>query len=428
MRIPLGLAALFVCCLAASAQPTYNKDISRLMLAKCDQCHQPGKIAPMSLLTYDDVSTYSQDIERVLMDKSMPPWKPVAGVGDFRHSYGLSDGDRQEILDWIANGMEPGDLADAPDPLPVADSPWDLGTPDLVLQPPLAYTPPRNKADTYRCFSMPTGLTAATWIRASQALPGVYQQVHHVLMLLDQNGDSARLDGADGQPGYDCYGDLGLGNLTSLQQAVGALVGSWVPGAQVNPLDDGIGILIPANSRLVLQVHYHPSGQTLPDQTSVGLYFSPPNSVQHRLLSLPMANLNFKIPANNSSYSVNASSITLPLSGKVVLVFPHMHLLGRKTSANMVDGTGNVTPLIEIDDWDFNWQGSYMYSQAIPFGAGTSFKMTSLYDNSDQNPRNPNSPIIPVGWGEGTNDEMCITLVGVVADNEKLLNLLLAFL
>jgi hypothetical protein len=213
-----------------------------------------------------------------------------------------------------------------------------------------------------------------------------------------------------------------------LQQAVGALVGSWVPGAQVNPLDDGIGILIPANSRLVLQVHYHPSGQTLPDQTSVGLYFSPPNSVQHRLLSLPMANLNFKIPANNSSYTVNASSIALPLSGKVVLVFPHMHLLGRKTSANMVDGTGNVTPLIEIDDWDFNWQGSYMYSQAIPFGAGTSFKMTSLYDNSDQNPRNPNSPIIPVGWGEGTNDEMCITLVGVVADNEKLLNLLLAFL
>jgi Copper type II ascorbate-dependent monooxygenase, C-terminal domain len=427
MRILLGLAALAVCSLAASAQPTYNKEISRLMQAKCGQCHQPGKIAPMSLLTYDDVSTYAQDIQRVLQDKSMPPWKPVPGVGDFRHSYGLNDGDRQELLDWIANGVEQGDPADAPDPFPVSNSPWDLGTPDLVLQPPAAYTPPRSVADTYRCFSLPTGLTADTWIKASQALPIAYQEVHHVLMLLDQNGDSARLDGADGQPGYDCYGDLGLGNLSSLQQIVGALVGSWVPGAQVNPLDDGTGILISANARIVLQVHYHPSGQTSPDQTSVGLYFSPPNSVKHRLLSIPLVNLGFKIPANNPSYPVSAS-LTLPLvpavSGKIVLVLPHMHKLGRKTSANLKDRNGTVTPLIQIDDWDFNWQGAYMYTQAIPFAAGSTISMTAIYDNSDQNPRNPNSPIIPVGWGEGTNDEMCITLVGVVLDDESLLQFL----
>ncbi|MCU1261810.1 MAG: Peroxiredoxin [Bryobacterales bacterium] len=428
MRILPGLAALFACCLLASAQTTFNKDISRLMQVKCDQCHQPGKVAPMSLLTYDDVSTYAQDIQRVLTAKSMPPWKPVPGYGDFRHSYGLSDADRQMFLDWISNGLELGDPADAPDPLPVSNSPWDLGTPDLVLQPPVAYTPARNKPDTYRCFSMPSGLTANTWIKASQAVPGAYQEVHHVLILLDQNGDSARLDGADGQPGYDCFGDLGLGNISSLQQAVGALVGSWVPGAQVNPLDDGTGILIPANSRIVMQVHYHPSGQTSPDQTSVGLYFSPPNSVNHRLLSLPLVNYKFKIPANNPSYPVSASTPRIPISGKIVLVLPHMHLLGRKTSLDMTDSNGQVTPLIRIDDWDFNWQGSYMYSQAIPFAAGSSLSMTSIYDNSDQNPRNPNSPIIPVGWGEGTNDEMCITLVGVTLDNEALLPFLLLFL
>lgn len=427
MRISLGLAALFLCSLAASAQPTYNKDISQLMQTKCVQCHQPGKIAPMSLVTYDDVSIYATDIQRVLKNKSMPPWKPIPGVGDFRHSYGLNDGDRQEILDWITNGLEQGDPADAPATPAVSDSPWDLGTPDLVLQPPAAYTPPRSVADTYRCFSLPTGLTSDTWIRASQALPGAYKEVHHVLMLLDQNGDSARMDGADGKPGYDCYGDIGLGNLTSLSQIVGALVGSWVPGAQVNPLDDGTGILIPANARIVLQVHYHPAGQSAEDQTSVGLYFSPPNSVKHRLLSFPLVNTAFKIPANDPSYPVSAS-LKLPtfpaITGKIVLVLPHMHKLGRKTTVNLTDRNNKVTPLIQIDDWDFNWQGAYMYTDPIPFGAGSTIGMTAIYDNSDQNPRNPNSPIVPVGWGEGTNDEMALTLVGIVLDDESLLGLL----
>jgi hypothetical protein len=99
---------------AAFAQTTFTKDIAPVMQQTCEQCHQPGKIAPMALLTYDDVATYSDDIARVLTDKSMPPWKPIPGYGDFRHSYGMSDAQRQMFLAWISNGMLPGDPADAP--------------------------------------------------------------------------------------------------------------------------------------------------------------------------------------------------------------------------------------------------------------------------------------------------------------------------
>jgi hypothetical protein len=418
------LAALILCGVTASAQTTYTKDISRLMQTACQECHQPGKVAPMSLLTYDDVTLYSDDIQLVLTNRTMPPWKPVTGFGDFRNSYGISDDQRQMFLDWISNGMPAGDPADAPDPLPVSDSPWQLGTPDLILQPPAAYTPPREAPDTYRCFSMPTGLTSSTYIRASQAVPGAAQEVHHVLMVLDQSGESAALDGADGQPGYDCFGDIGIGNISSLQQVLGALVGSWVPGAQVNPLDDGTGILIPGTARIVMQVHYHPSGRSTPDQTSAGFYFSPPNSVQHRLISLPLVNLDFKIPANNSNYEVDARlQVPFFVSGKIVQILPHMHLLGRKITINLTDPAGNVTPLIRIDDWDFNWQGTYMYNQPIPVAGNSVLSLTSFYDNSDQNPKNPNSPIVPVTWGEGTNDEMCIALIGIVLDNESLLSL-----
>jgi Copper type II ascorbate-dependent monooxygenase, C-terminal domain len=191
----------------------------------------------------------------------------------------------------------------------------------------------------------------------------------------------------------------------------------------VNPLDDGIGILIPANARIVMQVHYHPSGSSTPDRTLAGFYFSPPNSVQHRLLSLPLVNTTFKIPANNPNYEVDAKfQVPFFLSGKAVLILPHMHLLGRQIAVNLTDSSGTVTPLVRIDDWDFNWQGSYMYTQAIPIPANSMISLKSFYDNSDQNLKNPNSPIVAVKWGEGTTDEMCIALVGVVIDNEALLN------
>jgi hypothetical protein len=141
------------------------------------------------------------------------------------------------------------------------------------------------------------------------------------------------------------------------------------------------------------------------------------------LLSLPVFNLNFKIPANDPNYLVPAAFRVPPfISGKAVLILPHMHLLGRKIEVNLTDPKGNVTPLVKIDDWDFNWQGSYMYSQPIPIPGNSMLSLKAYYDNSDQNPRNPNSPIIPVTWGEGTNDEMCIALVGIVLDNESLLS------
>ncbi len=206
---------------------------------------------------------------------------------------------------------------------------------------------------------------------------------------------------------------------------LGALVGTWVPGAQVNPLDDGIGILIPAGARVVMQVHYHPNGLPTADQTAAGFYYSPPNSVQHRLLSLPLANTTFTIPANNPNYEVDASlQVPFFLSGKAILVLPHMHLLGQQIAVNLTDPSGNVTPLVRIEDWDFNWQGSYMYTTPIPVAGGSVMKVTSYYDNSDDNPRNPNSPIVPVSWGERTTDEMCIALVGIILDNESLLSLL----
>ena len=405
------------------AQPTFHKDVEPILQAKCQQCHRPNDIAPFALLTYDDAASYADDIHLQVGNKTMPPWKPVPGIGSFRNSYALTDAERQILLDWTSAGAPEGDPADAPAPLPQNDSPWQLGQPDMILNLP-QYTPSMTRPDTYRCFSMPTAMMQDVYLNATQALPGATQEVHHILVYMDDAQESLLYEGKDGKPGYDCFGSVGLQSLSA-----GSYLGSWVPGSRVQRLDAGLGFLLKANSRVVVQVHYHPSGRPSADQTALGLYLAPSGSVKHRMLAIPIVNTDFTIPAGESAYPVTAS-LTIPkvlgtISGKIVQVGPHMHLLGRQISLDLVHADKSVTPLIAIDDWDFNWQSMYTLTDQLPFVSGDTVRVTSIFDNSEGNPKNPNKPLVPVSWGEGTTDEMVVGYVGVFLDQEALSSLFL---
>jgi len=262
------------------------------------------------------------------------------------------------------------------------------------------------------------------YLNATQALPGATQEVHHILVYMDDAQESLLYEGKDGKPGYDCFGSVGLQSLSA-----GSYLGSWVPGSRVQRLDAGLGFLLKANSRVVVQVHYHPSGRPSADQTALGLYLAPSGSVQHRMLAIPIVNTDFTIPAGESAYPVSAT-LTIPkllgnLSGKIVQVGPHMHLLGRQISLDLVHADKSVTPLIAIDDWDFNWQSMYTLTDQLPFVSGDTVRVNSIFDNSEGNPKNPNKPLVPVSWGEGTTDEMVVGYVGVFLDQEALSSLFL---
>ena len=412
-------APLFaVCCaLPLAADVTYYRDVASIMRQKCAQCHRPNDIAPFTLINYDDAQTWAQDIRASVAKPSMPPWKPVAGYGSFRDSFALTDDERQTILDWVDQGAQAGDPADLPDLPPLSDTSWELGQPDLVLQMP-EYTPPERSRDTYRCFVLPTGLTDTQYVRAMQALPGSKQEVHHVLVFIDQFNESAKLDGKDGQPGYTCFGG------PEVTLSIGGGIGGWAPGTRTREFPEGIGIPIPAKAPLIMQVHYHPNGLSVPDRTQIGLWFTPRESVSKRLIYVPIVNTTFVIPAGASDYEVKAQLPVLPiLSGKAILVAPHMHLLGRNIKIEVVDRDGTRRALIYIDDWNFNWQGFYTFTDPVTIPGGSTVVVTAHYDNSENNPLNPNNPLKPVRWGEGTEDEMCVGFLGVVFDNESLLPL-----
>jgi hypothetical protein len=239
------------------------------------------------------------------------------------------------------------------------------------------------------------------------------------VLFLDQIGESQKLDGRDGVPGYDCFGGPNFTSVSDANFLHGTTLGAWVPGARTRRLADDIGVPITKGARIVMQVHYHPAGREGADKTQLGIWFADSAKIQHRLINIPVFNSQFVIPAGASAFEVKASfPVDASLAGKIVTVTPHMHNLGRQIKVEVEDRGGARRPIIYIDNWDFNWQGFYTPVDPVPIPSGSTVWVTSIFDNSAGNPKNPNNPIVPVRWGERTSDEMCVALIGIIFDNE----------
>ena len=389
--------------------PTFSNEIVRIFQAHCQTCHHPGDIAPFSLMTYAQAQAFASDIKLMTQTHQMPPWKPATACSELADPRVLTQDEIDLIGKWVDNGAPEGNARDLPPPLEFSGG-WALGQPDLVLASETPYQPPAT-GDMYRCFTMPTNLTADKFVSAIDVRPGDRNSVHHVIAFIDTTGESAALEGKDGAAGYPCFGGPGFA-ITSLTSAA---LGGWAPGARPVMLPDGIAFQLPKNSRIVLQVHYHPhNGNPQPDQTQIGIYYAK-TETKKRMLILPLINDTFTIPPNNSNYRVTAEFDNIFANAHLYLVAPHMHLLGRTMSVT----AGNLC-LIKINDWDFNWQGMYRYKNPVAIPIGTRLSLEAFYDNSSDNFRNPNNPPKPVSWGEATTDEMCIAFLGITLDNENL--------
>jgi hypothetical protein len=388
--------------------PTFSKEIIRIFQQNCQTCHHPGDIAPFSLMTYADAKPHAFDIKINTGARIMPPWKPVTGCAQFNAPRVLSAEDIATIAQWVNNGAPEGNMADLPQPLDFSSG-WSLGEPDLVVGNAKPFRPPGDR-DEYRCFSMPTNLTSDQYVSAIDVHPGDRTIVHHVIAFIDTTGESAKLD-ADGG-GYQCFGGPGF-SITNLASST---LGGWAPGTRAEKLPDNVGFLLPASSRIVLQVHYHPHDPNpKPDQTSIGIYYDKVKP-EKTMFVLPLINQTFTIPPNNANYPVTAAFTNSLFNAHVWFIAPHMHLLGKKMSVNATMPGGASECMININDWDFNWQGMYRYKvpQALP--VGTRLSLSAFYDNSADNPKQPNSPPKAVSWGEATTDEMCIAFIGVTLD------------
>lgn len=414
-RLPLTLA-LAVLLLSASAlalePPTFSSDVAPILQRRCQTCHRPGEHAPFALLTYRDVYERRDNIRDAVQGRVMPPWKPVPGFGEFLEPRRLPDDEIVTLVRWIEAGAPEGDPAKLPAPLTFPEG-WKLGPPDHVLAMAEPYTVAAKASDVYRCFVIPTSFSEDRWVTKVEYAPGDRKLVHHVLAYLDTTSAAEHLDRADPGPGYTCFG--GPGFLPS-----GGLSG-WAPGAPPRVMPDGVGLLLPAGARVVLQMHYNNGGtESRSDRTRVALHFAR-GPIDQRMRSIAVLNRTFIIPPGERRHEVRGSW-TVPLGRDLhaSAISPHMHLLGREMKVVATYPDGTLRPLIHIDDWDFNWQGSYTFAKPVALPGGTRIDMVAVFDNSTENLRQPHRPPRPVTWGEGTADEMAIVFISVTADGERI--------
>jgi hypothetical protein len=393
---------------SANLGPTFNGEVVRIFQEHCQSCHHADDIAPFPLVSYEDAKPRAALIKFMTQSRQMPPWKPEESCGDFADTRRLDDAEIATIAEWVNAGAPRGNDADLPPPR-VFNSDWLLGPPDLILASDEAYTPPSH-TDTYRCFTIPTNLIGSASVRAVDTHPGDRETVHHVLTFVDTTGASVALDEADPGPGYTCFGGPGF-------DLPGGTLGGWAPGSRPLELPDGVGLSLPAASRVVIQVHYHPHhAEPEPDRTALGLYWSKETPAR-QLFFIPVIERSFTIPPNDPGYQVTAQlPIRTPFPLTLWFIAPHMHLLGKKMNVQLQPLNGAAQCLIDIEDWDFNWQGAYRFNEPVSIPAGSQFLLTAQYDNSSANPRNPNDPPKAVSWGEQTTDEMCIAFLGLTID------------
>jgi len=374
-----------------TTEVTYAKEVSRILQQHCIECHQPNEIGPFALTDFDEVLGWAPMIVEVIENGRMPPWNADPKHGSFINARLMPETDKKILKEWAEGGMPFGKPEDLPTPLAKkssgSDSDWQLDKePDLVL--PMGKQPFQVSADEfveYQYYVVDPGFEKETWITDAQVLPGNRSVVHHCIVFVRPP------DGSDAK---------GIGWLTA-----------YVPGQRALPLPKGYARRIPAGSKLVFQMHYTPTGTAEEDLTRIGLCFAEEADVTHELFTLATINHDFEIPPQEGNFPIKGSRGNLPENGKLLAVAPHMHLRG-KSFQLFAEKDGKKETLLNVPNYDFNWQHVYAFSEPIDLNEIKRISFVSHFDNSDKNPSNPD-PNAYVTWGDQTYQEMAIGFLEV---------------
>ena len=389
--------------LGAGSPPTFAHDIAPIIYQHCSACHHPGEIGPFPLLTYSDVKKHAHQIVAVTGRRYMPPWLPEPGYGDFQGERRLTDKQIQLIADWVRAGSPEGpptDLAAAPS---FAEG-WRLGHPDMIVNAGSPLTVPASGPDLFWNFTFRPDLKVIRYVRAIEIRPngksGNPRIVHHANMLVDRTGSAERLEKAPGGgfPGMELTLDR-----NPLDPPGHFLF--WKPGSPPYSEPAGFSWPLAPGNELVLNTHLQPSGKPETIQPSIGLYFTDTAPTRFPLLIELENDDALRIPAGRRDFLVS-DGFRLPLDVDVLGIYPHAHYLGKRLEAYATLPGGKRVWLIRIPDWDLNWQAVYYYRQPVFLPKGSVVSMRYHYDNSAENPRNPNSPPKLVEAGDRATDEM----------------------
>ena len=368
---------------APSGEITYTEHIAAIFNTRCVSCHRDQEIAPFTLQSYDDIIGWEDTILEVIEDQRMPPWFANPEHGSFANDARMTEEEKQLIATWIDNGMPQGNPALLPEP-PKFTSGWKIPKPDQVIKMnDQSFRVPAEGVVDYKRFVVDPGWDEDKYIYAAEARPDKRSVVHHILAYILPPDDSK-------ERGVD------------LRKV---LVG-YAPGGLPILLDDGVAIHVEAGSKLLFEMHYTPNGYETEDLSYVGVCFADKTKVKKFLRGGIAINHDFEIPPNAPNHEVVASYKSKQ-DELLVSMTPHMHLRGKafRYEARYPDGTREI--LLDIPNYDFNWQLKYMLEEPKLLPKGTVVHCTAVYDNSERNVSNPD-PSRAVHWGDQSFEEMMI--------------------
>jgi len=424
----LGLAS------AASAEVTFD-DVLPLLQRHCQECHRPGRIAPMSFLTYEETRPWAESIQENVASRTMPPWHADSHNGEFKNDRSLSQAEIETFIAWVDSGAVRGTKNETA--ASAAPAGWAIGEPDLVLTMQEEYEIAAEGTDEYIYFAIPTNLAEDRYVKAVEVRPGNRSVVHHVLAYVQPGGTgvvSRSSEAANEDLAFPLFFNAGEalrvlpeapvhddgctlpdgGSATPMDMTEGSirLISTFAPGSRGDLYPEGLGKLVPKDSEILFQVHYNKTGRLERDKTSIALVFTdePPSKIVEAYW---VSNYYFRIPPGTAAHEVKGCYV-FDRDVDILSYFPHMHVRGKDMKIEAVYPGGGTEVLLSVPRWDFNWQTTYWLETPKRVPAGTRIVVTAHYDNSKWNPFNPD-PTAAVRWGDPTSDEMMIGGLDFVA-------------
>jgi mono/diheme cytochrome c family protein len=370
--------------------PTYTGTVAAILAERCVTCHVPGGIGPFPIENYDDARGWAAMTREVVRTRRMPPWHADPHVGEFSNDISLTNDEAAAIVRWVEGGSPRGEgadiLAEAAHEAPA----WELGEPDYVVEIPSQEMPATGIID-YRYLELEAPVDRDVWVRAVQILPSNYAATHHVLISLDYPEGYA--------PPWEAE-----------NRWLDGVFAAYAPGAGADAFPGGAGRVLPAGSKLIVQLHYTATGRPETDASRLGIYLAEATPDTEYLMTGP-ANGDIELPAGDGEYEASAEKV-FEVDTTLHGMFPHMHFRGKSFTYEAHYPNGEIETLLSTPNYNFNWQRSYILAEPKVLPAGTKIVCHAVFDNSARNKFNPD-PTINVTWGEQSFDEMLIGYMSV---------------
>lgn len=380
------------------SEVTYSNQVSRILQNRCVECHRDGEIAPFELTSYESAAGWGETLVEVIQDNRMPPWHASPKHGEFKNDRSMTPEEEQIIETWVKNGCPQGDPADLPEPIEFTEG-WQLERePDDVFK--MRDRPYHVAADAgprgiaYQNFWVDPEFTEDKWVKAAEVRPGNRAVVHHIIVYVHPGGRKNK--------GKDRI-----------------FLAAYVPGLRSTQLPEGAAKKIPAGSHFQFQVHYTPIGSEEEDLSEVGFIYAEPSEITHIVHTTEVANPRFELEPFKKDQEVTARSKPGAHDLQLLSMSPHMHLRGQAFRYELEYPNGDREVLLDIPEYDFNWQTRYELTEPKSVPAGTRMYCTALFDNSEENLANPD-PSKTIKWGDQSWDEMMIGYFDVMVPREDL--------